>query len=118
MRTTRRHDKLTDCSLTPEVSQPDKSHYIRPGTSTQEKIMEVFKMRICGKDYPIIGTVTTKEFGAIPLVDLPMMDDRRWDELCLESRLKHPENYEGIEGVAATVAMLRARLGKTAEVPA
>lgn len=44
---------------------------------------------IAGKAYPILGCVTTSQTGTVPLVDLPMMSDERWNELCRESAVKH-----------------------------
>lgn len=44
---------------------------------------------IAGKAYPILGYVTTLQTGAVPLVDLPMMSDERWNELCREIAVKH-----------------------------
>ena len=57
---------------------------------------------ILGKAYPIVGYVTTAQTGLVPLVDLPMMSDERWNELYRESAVKHytaafghaPDNVE------------------------
>lgn len=57
---------------------------------------------ILGKAYPIVGYVTTAQTGPVPLVDLPMMSDERWNELFRESAVKHytetfghaPDNVE------------------------
>ena len=40
---------------------------------------------IAGREYPILGYVTTPQTGIVPLVDLPMMSDERWNELALEN---------------------------------
>lgn len=54
---------------------------------------------IGGREYPIIDMVENPDTGIedIPLVDIPMMSDQRWMELCEESRRKHPELYEQYE---------------------
>ena len=44
---------------------------------------------IAGKVYPVLGYVTTPQTGTVPLVDLPMMSDERWEELCREGAVKH-----------------------------
>lgn len=35
--------------------------------------------------YPVIGHVETEEGRTYPLVDIPMMDDERWQELAKEN---------------------------------
>ena len=40
---------------------------------------------ICGKTYPVIGHVTTRQTGRIPLVELPMMSDEQRHELARPS---------------------------------
>lgn len=49
--------------------------------------METYK--ILDQEYPVLGHVTTPQTGTIPLVDLPMMSDERWEELCRESAVKN-----------------------------
>lgn len=48
---------------------------------------------IAGKSYPVIGYAKQPGYGRIPIVDIPMMSDYKWQLGCLESRLKHPEVY-------------------------
>lgn len=43
-------------------------------------------MMICGKDYPVIGQVETSGGVSVPLVDVPMMDDEKWQR---EAARKH-----------------------------
>lgn len=45
--------------------------------------METYE--IAGRAYPILGYVTTWQTGTVPLVDLPMMSDERWNELAREN---------------------------------
>lgn len=40
---------------------------------------------ICGRAYPVIGHVTTRQTGRIPIVDLPMMADGRRSDPVRES---------------------------------
>jgi len=49
--------------------------------------VEIYK--IADREYPIIGYVTSPQTGTVPLVDIPMMSDERWEELCRESAVKH-----------------------------
>lgn len=47
--------------------------------------------------YPVIGVA--KHAGTeIPIVDVPMTSDYKWQLNCLKSRLIHPEQYEEIDG--------------------
>lgn len=62
------------------------------------------KYTINGKEYNIIGYVSPqganvpKETpGAVPLLDIKMMSDFKWQYGCLMSRIEHPENYKGID---------------------
>ncbi len=57
--------------------------------------METYK--ILDREYPIIGYVTSPQAGTVPLVDIPMMSDERWDELCREQAIK---NYTAVFGHA------------------
>lgn len=64
-----------------------------------------------GKEYPITDFVqaTVKETGEklfIPVVDIPMMSDYKWQLLALNDRLNHPEKYESTENVKETVINL------------
>ena len=49
--------------------------------------METYE--ILGRKYPVTGYVTAPQIGSVPLVDMPMMSDERWNELCRESAVKH-----------------------------
>ena len=39
--------------------------------------METYE--ILGRQYPVIGYVTTPQTGTVPLVDLPQMSDEEWE---------------------------------------
>lgn len=41
-------------------------------------------MQIGQYEYPIVGYITTKQVGTVPLVDIPIMSDERWQELARE----------------------------------
>lgn len=40
---------------------------------------------ICGRKYPVVGYVSTKQTGRVPVVNMPMMSDERWKELAREA---------------------------------
>ena len=59
-----------------------------------------------GKEFPIKGAI---KYGGdyVPLVDIHMMSDYRWQLNCLESRLRDPERYRGTDAnVNATILRL------------
>ncbi len=62
---------------------------------------------IAGKQYPIAGYIEDEQFGTVPVVDIPMMDDYKWQLKCLQSRLEHYEKYAQYEDVDATIARLQ-----------
>ena len=52
-------------------------------------------IKIGRKVYPVIGYVTSPQTGKVPLVDLKMMSDKRWNELAEQNAV---ENYTNILG--------------------
>lgn len=38
-------------------------------------------VKIGSREYPVIGYVWNPAYGNVPLVDLPMMSDEKWNEL-------------------------------------
>lgn len=44
---------------------------------------------------------------SIPILSIPMMSDYKWQQQCLESRLKHPEWYVDEEDVEETILKIR-----------
>jgi len=47
-------------------------------------------MNVNGIDFRVIGEVKSEQLGkSIPMLDIPMMSDERWQELCVESARKH-----------------------------
>ena len=63
---------------------------------------------IGGRAYPILAGIRSEIVGGfVPLVDLPLMSDYRWQVKALEHRLAHRENYEGHEDVDSVIAYLR-----------
>jgi len=74
-------------------------------------------MEIGGRTFPVVGHVTSKTTGQkVPLVDIPMMSDYKWQLTSLQSRLDHPEWYAAIgEDVNATIAQLRRWLEEHSE---
>lgn len=61
---------------------------------------------IGGKEYPVIGFSRFKG-QAVPVVDVPVMSDFRWQLNALKSRLQRPDLYEKQEYVPHTVDKLR-----------
>ena len=63
-----------------------------------------------GKAYPVTGFHAISGVGAFPVVDILLCSDYGWQLDALESRLQHPERYEGFEDVTATVTRIKAYL--------
>ena len=40
---------------------------------------------ILGRKYPVTGYITVPQIGTLPLMDIPMMSDERWEELAEEA---------------------------------
>lgn len=84
-----------------------------------DNIVKNEKYTINGKDFYIIGYISTdarykgKEVdkttpGAVPLVDIKMMSDFKWQYGCLMSRIENPEGYKSIgENVSAVIEKLK-----------
>ena len=74
-------------------------------------------MEIGGRTFPVVGYVARESTGeTVPLVDIPMMSDYKWQLTSLQSRLDHPEWYAAIgEDVEATIAQLRRWLEEHSE---
>lgn len=82
-------------------------------------IPEMKAMNIGGQSCPVIGQITTKEFGTLPLVAVPMMPDYKWQQKALEDRLEDPEKYRAIgENVEEATAQLREWLEEHREAAA
>ncbi len=68
-------------------------------------------------EVPVIDIIVIDEKGytvkgyknAVPVIDLKMCGNYEWQQMCLESRLQHPERYadEDAEENAAKIAYLR-----------
>lgn len=82
------------------------------------KVTQVYELG--GKEYPITDYITIDIDGTtyknIPLVDMPMMSDYRWQMDALKSRLEHPEYYEPYEDVPHTMDVLRRWLWENAHL--
>lgn len=65
-------------------------------------------MKIGSREYPVEGYIETKQTGFVPLVNIPVMSDYKWQLSSLRSRMENPEMYrEGTgEDVEAVIAML------------
>lgn len=52
-------------------------------------------MKINGIDYPVTGEVKSEKLGKnVPVLDIPMMSDERWNELVAEQKAKHSDFYK------------------------
>jgi len=73
--------------------------------------------KIGSREHSITNYVNTKEIGPVPLVDIPMMSDYKWQRKALQSRLEDPEWYRAIlgEDVEAVIADLRLWLEEHSE---
>ena len=74
-------------------------------------------MEIGGRTFPIVGYVKRKSNGqVVPLVDIPMMSDYKWQLQALQDRLEYPEKYRHTgEDVEAVIAQLRQWLAAHSE---
>ncbi len=64
---------------------------------------------IAGKSFPVIGYAKQPGYGRVPIVNIPMMSDYKWQLMALESRLKDPEGYTERHGedVPAVIERLK-----------
>lgn len=64
---------------------------------------------ISGNEFSVIGMIKDEELGEIPLVDIHLMSDFKWQLTSLEDRLADPEKYIKTlgEDVEAVIADLR-----------
>ena len=47
------------------------------------------------EDFPIVGRVRSERVGQmVPLLDIPMMSDYKWQLSCYQSRIENREDYE------------------------
>ncbi len=62
--------------------------------------------KIDNKEFPVTGYVKLND-NFVPLVDIPSMSDYKWQLMCLQDRLEHPEKYQNREDVEATIERLK-----------
>lgn len=63
------------------------------------------------KEYPIIESLEGPDGEHVPVVDVPLMSDVKWQRMALEERLRHPELYALLgDDVPAACERLRAWL--------
>lgn len=65
-------------------------------------------MEAGGQEWPVLGMVELSEGYDVPLLDVPMMSDFKWQLTALEGRLKDREMYAKVfgEDVEAVIADL------------
>lgn len=77
-----------------------------------------YKKAVCevnGQKVPVKRMVMSPLAGKkVPLLDMPMMSDIKWQRMALENRLRSPEPYEKYlnEDVPAVIRKLEAWLAK------
>lgn len=54
-------------------------------------------MKIGTKDYPVIGQVEIRGSVSVPLVDIPMMSDEKWNQLARENAMRNYRREFGKE---------------------
>ncbi len=86
-------------------------------TYTPESVNKPDTYTISGREYKVeeyvkIKNKDTQEQYLLPLVDIPMASDYKWQSDALESRLKHPEWYEKDENVSEVMERLKAWLSE------
>lgn len=84
---------------------------------TQQKPIGTYRLH--GRNYPITDYITKAPNSQlltepVPLVDVPMMSDYRWQQMALEDRIAHPEKYPE-EDLTVTVPHLRRWLAEHRE---
>lgn len=63
------------------------------------------------KEYPIIESLEGPNGEHVPVVDVPLMNDVKWQRMALEERLRRPELYALLgDDVPAACERLRAWL--------
>lgn len=67
-------------------------------------------MTIAGREYPITGYIENGPLEKVPIVDIPMISDYKWQLECLKGRIANPELYRKYEDVDVTIATLWAWL--------
>ncbi len=67
---------------------------------------------IQGRVFPVKCYAVTPQTGPVPILDVPMLSDLKWNKMCLQSRLEHPEHYAATEDVGAVIADLRQLIAK------
>lgn len=52
-------------------------------------------MNIRGMSFPVVKQIEIKSGGTVPLVDIKMMSDERWQDLAAEKAVKHFREWYG-----------------------
>lgn len=50
-------------------------------------------IEIFGKTYTITACINTADGRTIPVANIPVMSDDKWNELVAQAKAKHPELY-------------------------
>lgn len=99
--------------VTSEVLPSIRKH----GMYATESVNKPDTYTISGRKYKVeeyvkVKNKDTQEQYFLPLVDIPMVSDYKWQSDALESRLKHPEWYEKDENVSEVIERLKAWLSE------
>ena len=55
------------------------------------------RIEVGGMRFPVIGQVERKNGDIVPLIEINMMSDERWQQLAAESAVKHFREWYGRE---------------------
>lgn len=99
--------------VTSEVLPSIRKH----GMYATESVNKPDTYTISGRKYKVeeyvkVKNKDTQEQYFLPLVDIPMVSDYKWQSDALESRLKHPEWCEKDENVSEVIERLKAWLSE------
>ena len=92
--------------LHPSCKNSEQTSYGLPLVQIGETEAPAY-MEVRGKYYPVTAMVRLPHDREVPLLDIPMMSDFRWQLLSLKSRLETPELYRPTEDVETVTAELR-----------
>lgn len=56
-------------------------------------------VELAGRMMPVVGSVQSERFGSVPLLEIPLMSDERWQAMCRESFLGKFEREHGAQTV-------------------
>ena len=67
---------------------------------------------VAGTVYPVTEHSELPSGKLVPVVDMPMTTDKKWQRSALQSRMQHPAYYAGSEDVQKAIEHLQAWLSE------